>query len=69
MSRIVPWLILFVCLTAASPARGLELFVATDGDDANAGSRERPFRTLERARDALRHHGELSMFLLRGESL
>ncbi len=36
----------------AHPA--LRLFVAPDGDDANAGTERRPFRTLERARDAVR---------------
>ncbi|NLY02660.1 MAG: hypothetical protein GXY83_41930 [Rhodopirellula sp.] len=30
------------------------LFVAPDGDDANPGTDERPLRTLERARDAVR---------------
>jgi hypothetical protein len=33
---------------------GIDLFVAPTGDDANAGTREAPFATLERARDALR---------------
>ncbi len=31
-----------------------EFFVATDGSDANPGTREKPFATLERARDAVR---------------
>jgi hypothetical protein len=35
-------------------APGLELFVAPDGADTNPGTRERPFATLERARDAIR---------------
>ena len=30
------------------------LFVAPNGDDANPGTEQRPFRTLERARDAVR---------------
>ena len=30
------------------------LFVAPDGDDANPGTEQRPFRTLERGRDAVR---------------
>ena len=36
---------------SAAPA---ELFVATNGSDANVGSREKPFATLTRARDAIR---------------
>ena len=36
----------------AHPA--LRLFVAPNGDDANPGTEQRPFRTLERARDAVR---------------
>jgi len=31
-----------------------ELFVSRAGDDANAGTKERPFKTLQRARDATR---------------
>jgi hypothetical protein len=33
---------------------GAEFFVALDGDDENPGTRERPFLTLERARQAVR---------------
>jgi len=36
---------------AASPAT---LYVAPDGNDANPGTKDRPFATLERARDAVR---------------
>lgn len=36
------------------PAPGREFFVAPAGDDANPGTEERPFATLERARDAVR---------------
>ena len=35
-------------------AQGTEIFVSPDGDDANIGSRQAPFATLERARDAVR---------------
>jgi hypothetical protein len=33
---------------------GTNFFVAVDGNDANPGSREKPFATLERARDEIR---------------
>ncbi|MBM3500780.1 MAG: hypothetical protein FJX74_19140, partial [Armatimonadetes bacterium] len=36
------------------PKPGLELFIAADGSDANAGTRERPLATLQGARDAIR---------------
>lgn len=36
------------------PKAAVTYFVAADGDDANPGTKERPFRTLEHARDALR---------------
>ncbi len=35
----------------------VDFYVATDGSDANPGSKERPFATLERARDAARQVG------------
>ena len=43
---------------AAAPAGAAEFFIAPDGNDANPGTRGRPFATLERARDAARqlHH-------------
>jgi len=47
-------LILAVALFHAQPLRALELFVATDGSDLNAGTKENPFATLERARDEVR---------------
>lgn len=47
---------LFVSLAvlAAGNAAGLEYFVSTTGNDANPGTREQPFATIEAARDALR---------------
>ncbi len=54
MSRIFLLLSLLGSFMLAPPARGVELFVAPDGDDANPGTREAPFRTLEKARDTLR---------------
>ena len=41
-----------------SAASGAALHVCPDGDDANPGTKERPFATLERARDALRERGD-----------
>lgn len=43
---------------AAAPAGAVEFFIAPNGNDANPGTRGRPFATLERARDAARqlHH-------------
>ena len=46
------------CLVAPS-VRGVEFHVAPTGDDAAAGSAEAPFRSLERARDALREARKL----------
>lgn len=34
----------------------MEVFVSPNGDDANPGTLERPFKSLERARDAIRPH-------------
>ncbi len=39
---------------AAMPAPAVTLHVATTGDDAGSGTAEKPFRTLERARDEIR---------------
>lgn len=50
------WLLCLVILSggACSQARAAGLFVAPGGDDANPGTLEKPFATLERARDAAR---------------
>ena len=45
---------LLVFVLAGRPAMGLEYWVSTTGDDANPGTKEKPFATLERARDPLR---------------
>lgn len=37
----------------AGPEYGAEFFVATDGDDQNPGTRDAPFASLERARQAI----------------
>ncbi len=51
-------MMLFIVLVFGLPAVAAEFYVAPDGDDAGAGSREAPFQTLERARDAVRAHRE-----------
>ena len=48
-----PWL-LIALVAAGHCAETRFLFVATDGDDANPGTRAQPFHSLERARDAVR---------------
>jgi hypothetical protein len=47
-------LILLVALFQATNLPALEFHVAPGGNDANAGTRTKPFATLERARDAVR---------------
>jgi len=44
----------FVCETTTPAVGGVELFVATDGSDTDPGTKQRPLRTLEAARDVLR---------------
>jgi hypothetical protein len=56
-------LILIVALFLARPGAAAELWVATNGSDANPGTRAKPFATPERARDAVRQirkHGKLT---------
>ncbi len=43
MSRTTPWLILATVLSIASVASGAEFFVAPNGLDGNAGTRESPW--------------------------
>lgn len=40
--------------TEPNPQRAVEYFVAVDGNDTNAGDKDKPFATLQRARDAVR---------------
>jgi len=51
MMRPTPVLLM---LLAASTASAVDFYVAPTGDDGNPGSKEMPFATLERARDAVR---------------
>ncbi|MCR4412164.1 MAG: hypothetical protein NUV77_07030, partial [Thermoguttaceae bacterium] len=52
------WVLFSIAAMGAAPApreaRRLEYWVFTGGNDAEAGTREKPFRTLKRARDAVR---------------
>ena len=52
---------LLVAMTAGM-THGAEYFVAPDGDDANAGTREAPWRTLEKASEAA-EAGDTVIFL------
>lgn len=45
---------------------GTEFFVATNGNDRDSGSREKPFATLARARDAVRGAGTPAVVTIRG---
>ena len=47
-------LLLPLLLGRFSLATAVDLHVATNGNDSNAGTRERPFATLARARDEIR---------------
>jgi hypothetical protein len=46
--------VLTLALLAGDTAKGNEYWVSTTGNDADAGTKEQPFATLERARDAVR---------------
>jgi hypothetical protein len=48
-------LIAGILLLAFHPVLATTLFVATNGNDTNPGTEEKPFATLERARDEIRH--------------
>ena len=53
--------------SAASGSRGAFVFVVSpDGDDANPGTPERPFRSIERARAAAREKGGATVYLRSG---
>ncbi len=51
-SRLRPLFIVALCLSQSASAA--EFHVALGGNDANAGTKAKPFATLERARDAVR---------------
>jgi len=45
---------LLLCCLACRAAQATNYYVATDGNDANPGTREKPFATIARARDSVR---------------
>jgi hypothetical protein len=49
-----PLLVLFSSILFLSASFARDYYVATDGNDANPGTIERPFATLEKARDTIR---------------
>ena len=53
-TRLRTFLILSAALLLAWPAAAAQLYIATTGNDANPGTRSKPFLTLERARDEVR---------------
>lgn len=52
--RMFALLVLLSVAGAQAQTSGIDLYVSPAGNDGNPGSLERPFRTLERARDAVR---------------
>ena len=52
--RILAFLCVLCSLTDFSWAQSVQYFIAPDGQDGNAGTLEKPFATLERARDVVR---------------
>ena len=49
-----PLLVLFSSMLFVSASFARDYYVATDGNDANPGTIEKPFATLEKARDTIR---------------
>jgi hypothetical protein len=59
-------LILIVAFLLIRTCDAAEFWVATDGNDSNAGTQAKPFATLERARDAVRQLAQKSALLKGG---
>ena len=57
MKRMIFGVVAFVFLLTIQSLGSVEYFVSTGGDDSYVGSRDKPFATLERARDAVRGNG------------
>jgi hypothetical protein len=58
-ARAIPWLLAAVLAATCGTARA-DFYVATGGNDANPGTQQRPFQTIEHARDAVRQQIEHS---------
>lgn len=43
------WILTFTAIFSATTLAGIDCFVAIDGDDANPGTKERPWRTIQKA--------------------
>lgn len=56
MNWLIMALVTMLLLPAAVAAQQPDFFVSPRGDDRNAGSRQQPFASIERARDAVREH-------------
>ncbi|MDD5523213.1 MAG: right-handed parallel beta-helix repeat-containing protein [Kiritimatiellae bacterium] len=57
-SRILPLFVFTVIYAISMQAAPAVFYVAPNGADANPGTQDRPFATLEKARDAARQAGE-----------
>lgn len=57
LCSVLALLCLFISTLQAQAAGRVEYWVSPEGDDANSGSANEPFATLERARDAVREAG------------
>jgi len=55
--------VLTMFLLSSLVAFGAEFHVSTQGDDANSGTKDAPFATLHRARDAARGHDKATLFV------
>lgn len=65
LAALIAYLIFAIFMSI--PLFAAELFVAPNGSDSNTGSREKPFATLQKARDTIRakktHHENESWFV------
>ena len=62
-----PIAIACIALSAAASLAGGDVYVSPRGSDANAGSREKPFATLQKALAAVRGTGPATVWLAGGE--
>lgn len=63
---VLPAMALFAWI---APAWGIEFYVSPTGHDAHPGTKEQPFATLERARDALRERRQGPEMLQEGATI